>query len=235
MLDAEIDSLKELTERKQADINFRDDTIRKRDDTIASLRENLDRIKKENEKLKVQADQSAFLSERLQKAQSRLEDMTRETAKLKDENSYLRESLTIKSDTAIEIDARFQATLSEVKTQYINEREARKKSDSALQACQLKELELSKKLKLVDDLRHEELSRSRQMEYKTIIRSEGLAAELQNARDEKEEITNVLELSNFRADMLQSRLTSVLYETDDTKTAAIQALGKLEDVTAMSR
>lgn len=235
MLDAEIDSLKEIMARKQADINARDETIRKRDDTIFQLRETLDRTRKENEKLKSQAEQSMFLSEKLRKEQSKLDDLTRENAKLKDENVYLSESLGIKTDTAVEIDARFQATLSEIKAQYLNEKEARKKSDTAVQVCQTKIFELSQKLKYVDDLRHEELSRSRQTEYKTMMKSESLIAELQEARDEKEKLSDVLELSNFRGDMLQTRLTSVLHETDDTKAAAVQALGKLEDVTALSR
>jgi hypothetical protein len=35
--------------------------------------------------------------------------------------------------------------------------------------------------------------------------------------------------------MLQSRINNILEETDSTKTAAILALGKLEDVSALAR
>ena len=40
---------------------------------------------------------------------------------------------------------------------------------------------------------------------------------------EKEELSDTLERSSFRGDMLQERLTNVLEETDDTKNAAIIA------------
>ena len=86
-----------------------------------------------------------------------------------------------------------------------------------------------------DDLRVEQTERSRQTEYKTMIKSEDLLVKLQTAVDQKDEINSTLALASFRGDMLQSRLTAVLDETDGTKQVAIQALGKLEDITAMSR
>lgn len=88
---------------------------------------------------------------------------------------------------------------------------------------------------MTEELRREEVARSRQTEYKTMMRSELLSDKLKTVSDDKELISNTLELASFRGDMLQSRLTAVLEETEDTKSVAIQALGKLEDVSALSR
>lgn len=93
----------------------------------------------------------------------------------------------------------------------------------------------TERLAASEDRRREQIERSRQTEYKTMMKSEQLLEKLQVAIDEKEEIGSTLSLASFRGDMLQSRLTTVLDETDDTKQTALQALGKLEDITAMSR
>lgn len=235
MLDSEVDCLKVLCENKQVEINNRDAAIRKLDATVLELKAFIAANKVDQTAVKIFSDQNMLLIEKLKEEHRLVEDGIKANTLLKDQVKSLTEITNIKSETSIGLEAKFTATMSKIRDELYIERQAKKDIESKFSSMDAQIIKLTKQLKLNDDLRREQVERSRQTEYKTMMNSEQLFNKLQVSIDEKEAISTTLELASFRGDMLQQRLTTVLNETDDTKSAALSALGKLEDVTAMSR
>ena len=142
MLDGEIDSLKDLCMTKQNEIIACKESIRLRDDKVKELQNCIETNRVDKNGIQLFSEQNNFLVEKVKMEHSKLEDAVREIAKMKDENSHLRETIEIKSDASSAIEARFQADLSEVRTQLINEKDAKKLAHTSLSSSQRKLSEL---------------------------------------------------------------------------------------------
>ena len=235
MLDSEIDLLRELAMEKQDEVSQGELQIMDLKDRIQKLeREVRDKTVTRDKFLELEAE-NAKCTEETRKAKSELEDRLFDIKKLEDEVKDLSEGLEAKKDVAIEQEAKFTATLAKLREDLYKMRDEKDSAISQFDTMRQQIRGLTNDLKISEDNRRDAIERSRQSEYKTMQRAEETLQQLHIAMKEKEELSDTLERSSFRGDMLQERLTNVLEETDDTKNAAIIALGKLEDVTAVAR
>ena len=235
MLDIEIDQLREFLMEKQDEINDRELDIMKLTDRVEELEREVKEKTVTRDKFITLQTENEKCKEETMKAQSELEDRLFDIKKLEDEVKDLNEGFEAKKDIAIEQEAKFTATLAKLREDLYAMRDEKDAAIKQFDSMRQEIRELKNNLKHSEDNRRDAIERSRQSEYRTMQRAEETLQQLHVAMNEKEKLSETLELSSFRGDMLQERLTHVLEETDDTKNAAVIALGKLEDVTAVAR
>jgi hypothetical protein len=84
-------------------------------------------------------------------------------------------------------------------------------------------------LKFNDETRIELLGRSRQTEYKTLLKADKLSQQLQESKDQAEKLQQTLDLSLFRGDILQQRLTESFEITDENHHVMETVVKSLEE------
>ena len=235
LLDGEIDLLRNLVMKKQDDINEKESKIMDLRDRIEELDHEVKEKTVTKDKFRILQAENKQYEEKTIKVTSELEDRLFDIKKLEDHIKDMSEDLEAKRDVAIEQEAKFTATLAKLREDLYQMRDQKEAAISQFDTLRGEIRDLRKELKVSEDHRRDAIERSRQTEYKTMQRAEETLQQLHITMNEKEEISSTLELSSFRGDMLQERLTNVLEETDGTKNAAVIALGKLEDVTAVAR
>ena len=130
MLDGEIDMLKIVCEKKQVEINKRDEVVRRRDETIVELKKFIEINRADQDAIKKYSDQNELLIEKLKEENRTIENGAREITLLKDQLRSLTETSAIKSETSISLEARFTAVMSKVREELINEKNAKKEMES---------------------------------------------------------------------------------------------------------
>lgn len=229
LLDGEIDALKEVVERKQKVINHKQDEILRKDEQIRMLEVELKAAKTDIASFKVVVERNRVLSERLDLVLSELalckEDLRSYEKNLEETKQFWEGKVTAAVDVEVSLTASVGLLRQEV--ELLKDKKAA--SDELIQQLQDRLSILTMELQFSEERRQEEVARSRQTEYKTILKADELGINLQNEKDEKELLQDSLNLALFRGDMLQQRLSSSLTTTTDNHRLMQQVVHTLEN------
>lgn len=86
-----------------------------------------------------------------------------------------------------------------------------------------------------EDLRRDQVSRSRQTEYSTLKRVDELSISVNNIKDEKEILQNSFQLATNRGDFLQNRLDNVLGISEENENVFKNIINNVEDFNSLAK
>lgn len=210
MLAGEIDALKEVVEKKQKVINTRDEEIFSLKETIKGLELKLKEALMDRTAFNVFEDQNDALLKRLLQKQKEAENLQEELNKLKASQDDIRAYGDNKVKNAVQVEVTMAATIMQLKHQCEKDHEARVAAMQEAAKSKLRAEELEKQLKLSEELRSELVYRSRTTEYSTLRRIDELSLQLQQARDDKNQLNETVSLATFRGDLLNERLDKAI-------------------------
>ena len=230
-LEGELDDIRFIAEKRQKHLNHANDKVAERDSTIKSLEEALKAAKIEGKAFEKFSSQNKMLLEsylaeqkEAERAQEELDKVSFHAKNLKISVEERAKELTLK-ETEYTSEIRH---LKETAAKALEEKNILEDTVK-LQVAQIDELR--DKLKLNNELRSEEVARSRQSEYKTLLRAEMTALELQKLHDEKEMVMDTVNRSDERAKTIDERLikaSTAAHENEEMLHAFVQ---KAEDNT----
>lgn len=223
LLGGEIDALKKMVEEKQKRLNKKDMEIADLEDTIAQLKASLKEAMIERSAFKVMEDQNADMLKRYQSKMREIEELERENKALKagqiDVRGYADKKLTKAVEVEVKLNAQIQELLLKLGAAEIEKTNAQAK----FTALQSTVDDLKQSLQMVNELRVEQMERSRMSEYKTLRRIDEISSKFAHERDEKDKMRETVKLSQMRGDLLEGRLSNAL-EAKSEEQAMVEAL-----------
>ncbi len=229
LLGSEIDQMKVIIEKKQDIINSKSSEIFRRDETIKDLEAKLHDALMDKTAFKVLETQNVELCEKIVKKQSEYDKVLEELNKLKACQDDIRAVADNKIKSIVEVEVNLTASVMELKHKV--DMEHSEKVSALKQAYEHKVVstDLKNRLKLSEDIRRDQVSRSRRTEYNTLRRIDELTLSLADTRDEKNKLQETLNLSNFRADLLQDRLDETITNSHENETLLNTMINEVED------
>lgn len=210
LLGGELDALKKVVEGKQAVINRGLKTIADRDDTIAELRKSVHELTIERSAFKVMEDQNASLLRSFQRDAARIDAQEKELQALKAAQGDIRGFSDAKLQQAVKVEVLLGASIADLTTRLGQAEVDRVRAVAELAVAQNQNADLKRSLTMVNELRVEQMQRSRQTEYKTLRRIDEMSSKYQHERDEKDKMRETVQLAQLRGDVLEERLTNAL-------------------------
>lgn len=228
-LEGELDETRIIAEKRQKFINHANDKISERDNTIRLLEDNLKAAKVEGKAFEKFSSQNKMLLESYLAEQKESEKAKEELDKISFHAKNLKISIEERAKELTSKEAAFNSEIRHLKeTAARIEKEKNILKDTIqLQIIQIEELNM--KLRLNNELRSEEIARSRQTEYKTLLRAEMTSLALQRVADEKEMLIESVNLASTRARALDDRLAKVSNTAHENEDMLHAFVAKAED------
>lgn len=205
-LEGEVEESRKIIEKRQKHLNHANDKIAERDASIKTLEETLKAAKIEGKAFEKFSSQNKMLLESYLQEQKESERCKEELDKITFHARNLKISVEERAKELTEKETLYTGEIRHLRetSQRVSKEKVILEDTIKLQASELEDLR--DKLKLNTELRSEEIARSRQSEYKTLLRAEMTSLELQKVADEKEMLMESVNLSASRAQTLDSRL-----------------------------
>jgi len=215
LLSGEIDALKQVIVNKQHAINKGNKEIALQKDRIEVLEEEVEQTKIERSAFKVLEDQNNAVSQKLVASSALVEKLENQIKTLQDGQTDVRKFADDKMKNAVKTEILLQAQVSHL-TMQLGEAQILA-SRAAAEESRMRNMliECQKHLKLTDELRVEQMNRSRSTEYKTLRKYDEMSAKYQNERDDKEKLRESVRLALLRGDLLQERLANSLEKKEE--------------------
>jgi hypothetical protein len=224
-LEGEVDDSRKIVEKRQKHINHANDKIAERDKTIHSLEETLKAAKVEGKAFEKFSSQNKMLLESYLKEQKESEKAKKELDTVSFHAKNLKISVEERARELTEKEAEYTAEIRHLKETSTRVMKEKTILDDTIKLQNFEIEQLREKLKLNNELRSEEIARSRQSEYKTLLRAEMTTLELQKMADEKEMLLESVNLSASRTHTLDDRLakaSSAAHENEEMLHAFVQ-------------
>ena len=217
LLGSEIDQMKIIIEKKQDIINSKSTEIFRRDEVIKDLETKLHDAIMDKTAFKVLETQNLELCDKIIKKQNEYDKVLEELNKLKACQDDIRAVADSKIKSIVEVEVNLTASVMELKHKV--DMEHSQKVSAIQQANEHKAIssDLKSRLKLSEDIRRDQVSRSRRTEYNTLQRIDQLIISLADTRDAKNQLQETLNLANFRADLLQGRLDETITDSQENE------------------
>ena len=224
-LEGEVDDARKIAEKRQNHLNHANDKVASRDASIKTLEETLKAAKVEGKAFEKFSSQNKMLLESYLKEQKESERCKEELDKVSFHAKNLKISVDERAKELTEKEAEYTSEIRHLKetSQRVLKEKTILEDTIKLQTNEIESLR--NKLKLNNELRAEEIARSRQSEYKTLLRAEMTTLELQKVVDQKEMLMESVNLSSTRAQTLDDRLkkaSSAAHENEDMLHAFVQ-------------
>ena len=215
LLGGEVDALKKVAENKQAIINKGLKAIADRDDTIAELNKSLHALKIERSAFKVMEDLNKTMLRSFENNSATIDVQETELRALKAAQGDIRSYSDTKLRQATQTQVVLEASISDLTTRLSQAEIDRACAVAAETKLQNQVLELQKHLRMVNELRVDQMNRSRQTEYKTLRRIDEMSSKYMHERDEKDKMRETVQLARLRGDFLEERLNNALENKND--------------------
>lgn len=210
LLDGEIDQVKKLVEIKQQIINKKDKTIAELEDTIAQLQKLNKEIKIERSAFKVLEDQNADLLKRFQQNMRNIEELEKTNKMLKAGQSDVRSYADNKLNKAADVEVLMNVQIQDLALKLSAAEIAKTSAIADMTALKSECNDLKQSLKMVNELRVEQVNRSRMTEYRTLRQIDEMSSKYVHERDEKDKMRETVQLAVLRGDFLEERLSNAL-------------------------
>ena len=210
LLSGELDALKKVVDNKQLMINKRDKKIAELEDKIVELEEKIREITIERAAFKVLEDQNGDLLKRYHAHVKEIEALEKSNKALQADQGDVRSYADNKLSKAVETEVLLQAEIQSLKLQLSAAEIAKTAAEAERTKLESLVTDLKKSLQMVNELRVEQVNRSRVTEYKTLRRIDELSSKFVHERDEKDKMRETVRLAQMRGDLLEERLANAL-------------------------
>lgn len=228
MLGGEIDAMKILIEEKQMMLVKKDEELHWRGNKISGLELEVKALSGKIQKLLGAEDDKVGLERMLQKKDEELKAAEDEVRAIKKAHSELKDYWDKKLREGVADVAHLKSQILNLNLTTKSATEERNAAVADLKDLKQKNLVLEKSLRFAEDLRRDQLSRSRQTEYKTLHRMNEMTLELHSVEDDKAQLQETLKLSMFRGNLLEDRLTHAIDNVDKTSMLTETVIGRIE-------
>ena len=210
LLGGELDALKKVVEEKQSRLNKKDRQIAELEDTITTLNATMKEIKIERAAFKVLEDQNSDMLKRFQAHVRAIDELERENKALKANQTDVRGYADKKVSKAVEVEVLLNAEIQELTLKLSAAEIAKASAVAELTSTKSTVLDLKQSLQMVNELRVEQVNRSRMTEYKTLRKIDEITSKFVHERDEKDKMRETVQLAQLRGNVLEERLSNVL-------------------------
>ena len=224
-LEGEVDDSRKIAEKRQKHLNHANDKIAEQKSGIQSLEAALKAAKVEGKAFEKFSSQNKMLLANYLTEQKESERAKEELDKVSFHAKNLKISVEERAKELTEKEAEYTSEIRHLKETSAKLLKEKTIVEDTIKLQSFEIEQLRDKLKLNNELRSEEVARSRQSEYKTLLRAEMTTLELQKLADEKEMLIESVNLSASRTHTLDSRLAKVsntAHENEDMLHAFVQ-------------
>lgn len=235
MLDGEIDALKVLLKNKQIENNKLVENNHEKSNEIKDLNEKLKDQRVDNGAIQIFSSQNLALLKKYEESEAALADARIKAAQAAEDLDQFKKIFDEKSRCLAELEVSITATERDLSIKLDAEKG---RSASLLDELNTYKQNLEKaeiELHFVKEMSRDQIQRSRQSEYSNIYKADTLSIRLRKVEDEKEQLSQSLNMEAFRANMLHDRLGATLGTLDESQNMLLAVVEKSDDAHNINR
>ena len=235
LLESEVEEMKASLHRSQKLLNAATDNVSERDEKIKALEEKLKVALIERKAFEKFSSQNKMLLDRYLAEQKESERHSIELCQIREDAQNLRIAIEEKAKSLTEKEIDFDSQIRALQDNLKAERKEKTLLKDTLAMHETRIDQLQRALAANIEMRSEELARSRQTEYRTLLKADQTGQELQRAKDDIEVVSDALKLSTFQAGTLKGRLTQALDKAEQSESLLHTVVSKAEESNNMTR
>lgn len=235
MLDGEVDALKELLRRKQTENNKLVEHNHEKDLEIKDLNEKLKSSRVDNGAIQIFSSQNLALLKKYEESEASLLEARTAAAHATEDLAHYKKLFDEKTRAAAELEVSITATERDLSNRLDAEKERTALLQEELKSYKQNLEKAEIELHFVKETSRDQIQRSRASEYANIYKADTMSMGLRKAEDEKEQLSQSLNLESFRANMLHDRLGTALETLDDSQNMLLAVVEKSDDAHNINR
>jgi hypothetical protein len=235
LLEAEAEEMKTALHKQQKVLNVTSDGVADREEKIKVLEEKLKVALIERKAFEKFSSQNKMLLDRYLCEQKENERHTIELHQIREDAQNLRTAIEDKAKSLTEKEIEYTSQIRSLQDNVKADRKEKTLLKDTIKLQNSRIDQLQQALAANIELRAEELARSRQSEYKTMLRADIIGIELQKAKDDTEIVADALKLSTFQSGTLKGRLSEALDKAEQSDSMLHTFVSKAEESGNISR
>mmetsp|Transcript_5182 Transcript_5182/g.7946 ORF Transcript_5182/g.7946 Transcript_5182/m.7946 type:complete len:608 (+) Transcript_5182:87-1910(+) len=235
LLETELDDSRILYEKLQKQLNSSNDIIFERDGKINQLEEELKAAKIESKSFEKFSSQNKMLLDKLLREQKDAVAARSEAERIGRDADSMKAAIENRSKCMTEKEIEYTTELRKLKEKLALEKKLVLELRSVVNDQSNTIAQYRTSMQTQSELKSDEIARSRQTEYKTLLKAEMALLELQKFKDDNEMIVDTLHLSANHTNILKSRLADALKKADDSNEMLHSFVSKAEESSSMAK
>lgn len=235
MLDGEVDALKEIIKGKQTEINKLVEITYDKSKEIDGLNDKIKSLRVDNGAIQIFSSQNLAILKKYEASEAALAEARTVASKAAEDLEHYKKTFDEKSRSLAELEVSLTATERDLSNRLDAERErtAALQEDLNTYKQNLEKSEIE--LHFVREISRDQLIRARQGEYANLFKADSMSIGLRKAEDQKEQMSQSLNLESFRANMLHDRLGTALETLDESQNMLLAVVEKSDDAHNINR
>lgn len=235
LLETEVEEMKTSLHKQQKQLNTANDSLAERDEKIQSLEEKLKVALIERKAFEKFSNQNKMLLDKYLVEQKESERQAVELTHIREDAENLRAAIEDKAKSLTEKEIEYTSQIRGLQDNLKAEKREKTLMKDTLEMQRARIDKLQQALAAQIELRAEELARSRQSEYKTMMRADSAEIMLQKTKDDNEIIADALKLSTFQSGTLKGRLSEAMDKAEQSDSLLHTFVTKAEESSNLSR